>query len=38
VLRLVTFGILGFGVVFDIFMISTCDCRDIEGKPVLLWD
>jgi hypothetical protein len=38
VLWLVTFGILGFGVVFDLVMIATGECRDIEGKPVLRWD
>ena len=38
VLWLVTFGILGLGVVFDLVMIATGECRDIEGKPVLRWD
>ena len=38
VLWLCTFGILGLGVVFDLVMIATGECRDIEGKPVLRWD
>jgi hypothetical protein len=38
VLWLVTLGFLGLGVVFDVIMIATGECRDIEGKPVLRWD
>ena len=38
VLWLVTLGFLGLGVVFDVIMIATGECRDSEGKPVLRWD
>ena len=38
VLWLVTLGFLGLGVIFDVVMIATGECRDVEGKPVLRWD
>lgn len=38
ILWLVTLGFLGIGVLFDLVMIATGECRDIDGKPVLRWD
>lgn len=38
ILWLLTLGLLGIGMIFDLVMIATGEFKDAEGRPILRWE